>query len=285
MFINSRNPRAPFAKGILMPLIALSLVGIIALSAGEARANTLNFNGLTHTSTGVATLAPAGPNLAVSNIGSSGLDGVSVDIDPSALYKMDWLPLDGLNATPLNVNLLSIGIRGRAGGPVQALGISTIQRTPAGTSYEIAADYTAAGSATYGIGLYLSGSIVFSQSGMTLPLEVTGDGSDLPRGATAGLPGSIGGLDPGFIWRFSGGLPVTVPGGPTILSDEVRLLADNPTNPFTSLSEFTLLARDIPQGQIVITGSTSRQIPEPGAMLLLATGAAAILRRKKIVRS
>jgi len=264
----------------LRTLIVTTLAVIAIPAAIPAEANTLNFGGLPHTSTGAATLSPAGPNLLVSNIGSSGLDGVSVDIDPSALYMMDWLPLDGLNTTPLNVDLVKIQANGRMGGPVQALGNSTLMRT-SGTKYEIAANYAAAGSATFRTELFLGGGIVFSQGGMTLPLVVGGDGSDLPIGAAAGLPGSIGSPDPGFIWSLAVGLPVTIPAGPTILSDEIRLLADSPTAAFTSLAEFLLLARDMPQGQVTITGSASRPVPEPASLIFLAAGLPVLLRRKR----
>ena len=149
------------------------LFAVAVLVPAVAEANTLSFNGLTHTSTGAAVLAPSGANLVVSNIGSSGLDGVSVDIDPAGLYEMDWLPLDPLNVTP-DVELLKIKARGRmGGGAVQDLGYSTLTRTTAGTKFEITADYGAAGSATYGVALYLGGGLVYTQNGITEPVAQT----------------------------------------------------------------------------------------------------------------
>jgi len=244
-------------------------------------ANTLNYNGLPHTSLGAATLAPAGPNLLVSNIGSSGLDGVSVDIDPSALYTMDWLPLDAGNITPLSADLVKIAIDGRMGGGVQALGDSTLMRDAGGAKYEIIADYSAAGSPTFRVQLFLGGGLVFSQAALAQPLIVAGDGSALPSGAAAGLPASLGSPDPGFVWKLAAGQAVTIPAGPTVLADEIRLLADAPTAPFTSLADFSLFVRDMPQGLVTITGSASRPVPEPVSLVILAAGLPVFLRRRK----
>ena len=124
--------------------------------------------------------------------------------------------------------------------------------------------------------------MVFTQSDATLPYIVGSvDGTNLPVSVMTDPLASAGAVTPAFGWQFANGHPITVQGGPTILSDEIRLLADSPTDLFDSLAEFSVLARDMPQNQFTIIGSAARPVPEPTTLGLLALGALALLRRKR----
>lgn len=263
----------------------LSILFVAALVlASSAMANTVIYQGLSHTSLGSAVLVPSGSDLIVNNIGSSGLDGVAVDINPAGLYQMDWLPLDPTDVTP-DVELLKLSARGGVGGGlVQSLGQSTLTRMTAGTEFEINADFSAVGSATWQLQLFLGGALVFSQSGLSGsgPVVNSVDGTDLPQTVKMAIPTFFSSSNPGFVWDFGSSHTVTVPGGPTILSDEVRMLADSASGPFNFLSEFSVLARDMPQNQIVITGSVSQPIPEPASLALMGLGGLSMIRRHRI---
>jgi len=281
---------ASAAAGIPVPLFNLvyhdSILFVATLVlASSAMANTVVYQGLSHTSLGGAVLFPSGGDLTVNNIGSSGLDGVAVDMDPAGLYQMSWLPLDPTNVTP-DVELLKISARGSVGGgPLQSLGQSTLTRTAGGTNFEINADFTAVGSATLQVVLLLGGTVQEAQPALSGPgPEVFGvDGTDLPQTVKVGIPPLFRGGGLGFSWVFGSQLLVAIPGSVPIMSDEIRMFAEIPSGSVDFVSEFSVLARDIPQNQIAITDSVAQPIPipEPASAALIGLSLMMLLGYKR----
>lgn len=77
-----------FVLAFVLPFVA------IVLLLSSASADTLVYRDLTHTSLGSATLGLSGPDtLVVGNIGSSGLDGVSIDLPTACFYRARWVGL------------------------------------------------------------------------------------------------------------------------------------------------------------------------------------------------
>lgn len=88
MFFFCKDRRLPLS------LAVASIVLLAGISPGHA--DELMFRGLPHTSLGTAELTPNADNtqLTVSNIGSSGEDGVSIDLGESGGWDGEWLPID-----------------------------------------------------------------------------------------------------------------------------------------------------------------------------------------------
>ncbi len=68
------------------PTTLLALSAFLTLASGAEAQNSEFFMGLEYTPLGQATLTPGGGRLMISNLGSSGCDGVSVDLGESAGY-------------------------------------------------------------------------------------------------------------------------------------------------------------------------------------------------------
>ena len=122
---------------------------------------TLSYAGLSHTALGQATLTEATDGaLLVSNIGSSGQDGVSVAL-PSDLtaWEAHWQPLDPLDALPVGAYVREALI-GTGNGVVNGV-LGTLQVTKAGTSnHVVSADFSPLGASTYTVQAYRQGVLV-----------------------------------------------------------------------------------------------------------------------------
>jgi hypothetical protein len=118
---------------------------------------SLLYGGLTNTSLGHATLAVAGSQLIVSNLGSSGQDGVSLAL-PSNLTALDlhWLPLDLSNTLPIGSYVQGQTIGTAYGITNGVLGTATMTKVGT-TSYLVSADFSAVGASNYTVQAYLNG--------------------------------------------------------------------------------------------------------------------------------
>ena len=139
---------------------------------------TLSYAGLPHTALGQATLMEATDGaLLVSNIGSSGQDGVSVAL-PSDLtaWEAHWQPLDPLDALPVGAYVREALI-GTGNGVVNGV-LGTLQVTKAGTSnHVVSADFSPLGASTYTVQAYRQGVLVAqatNQPGAALAAAVGG---------------------------------------------------------------------------------------------------------------
>jgi hypothetical protein len=169
----------------------------------------LVYQGLTNTSLGNATLAASNGTLIVSNLGSSGQDGVSIAWPPS-LSGLDvtWQSLDPSNTLPVGAYIQE-DIIGTAGAITNGLlGTVTMTKLCAtcgannGSNYVISADFSPIGVSNYTVQAYLQGVLVaqatnqpgpavaysdfWGDSGCTPPSAVTGGGWDWETNLTGG---------------------------------------------------------------------------------------------------
>ena len=186
---------------------------------GPCVPETVLFAGLDHTSLGVAGMYEAG-GLLVSNIGSSGLDGVRIDLGEHVGYvRLRQEPLPGAAGGPHELRVF-----GALGGvPGQLLGMA--KRTPLGgqqVSFE--PDFTPLGALTHTVELSLAGTVVFAQSGLSGASSAAGPAFQetvLHRGGAAGLGLTLASV--------AGPAPVVIAGGPTVPADTIRLVPDGAT--------------------------------------------------------
>jgi hypothetical protein len=179
--------------------------------------------GLTHHALGSAHLEASGGTLTVSNIGSSGKDGVGVDVGETYFHFLSEVRVDvpklpvGLAYTYDALGRLASGGDGRLmtlsgeiipGGP-----LSVLQITP---------DFSPLGATTSSVSLFLDGDLVFQQSGLSGP----GCFFPSPPTCVVGVGRPHHAPDGTILIRFPAPTPVSIPGGPTIQADEMYLAAE-----------------------------------------------------------
>ena len=164
----------------------------------EAGVTSLVFDGLVNEAVGSSTLdlIPGG-GLRVSNIGSSGLDGVRIQLDESEGFRVS------ARLDPGQTGQMELGLRTEIllQGASNTVPISlTVTDTPSMGTRAMLPDFSAIGSQSYTLRLYLDGDVVYDQSGhsgptfmnyvppndIVLPYDlysVNPDGIDWDRGA------------------------------------------------------------------------------------------------------
>jgi len=208
-------------KKVVGCILALSIILVLH---GAAVAQDVDAFGLTHSSLGSAalTLDPIDNLLIVNNIGSSGIDGVSIDVGETegrlTTFQFEaplWEPVDVMT-------VMALGQKG--GTPGQPL--MGLQTQGHATGLEITPDFSPLGATTHTTNLFLNDSLVFSQSGMSGPAFRTPYITDVTISDNI-KPGAFNPVQ----WTIAlpGPGPLTIPGGPTILADRVTLVPDSPT--------------------------------------------------------
>ena len=215
-----------------------------------APSGTTGHHGLVHTATGTATLDVKSNRLIVSNLGSSGQDGVSIALPQMAAWDAHWQPLDPTGALPVGAYVQS-EILGTAGTVSDGLlGSWKLTKADAGR-YAVTADFTPLGASTVTLMVYNGTTLVATltgQSGVLANVNGCVDddhwGNPTPDGPF-GLPGRWGGaltfLDP-----RSFTFPGADPGADPVLGDRLVILPEGGAA-VNSLSATRLLASGIPQ--------------------------------------
>jgi hypothetical protein len=172
---------------------------------------------LPHRALGQAQMSAGGDHLTISNIGSSGKDGVSQDPLPPGSqgnnYEFSGIaPPDAFLLT-VESDVLLEGLP--PGEPV----VRTVELPPGMAFFEMTVDFSALGSSSQTVELYLGGPLVFTQSGQT---GVVATATTFPD--FSGLESVDGGVIQKFGWVPA--VPVTIPGGPTILADQLVVIPE-----------------------------------------------------------
>ncbi len=205
--------------------------------------------GFEHQALGLAQLElEADDRLVISNIGSSGrLDGVSIDLGDPICDRIEG-SIELPPVMPPGGTCLATGF-GVVDGVSNTV-FSTLQANslsgPLG-QVQLVPDFSPVGAMTHQVQLLLGGSVVFDQGGLS------GPGCIFPpppicSGGCGPIPGDP---IPQLELNFPGGpIPVTIPGGPTLDADTIRIIPENPTATVegiqrvelqTTLPQFTII--------------------------------------------
>jgi len=191
-------------------------------------------NSLIHVETG-----PIGERrLPVNNIGSSGQDGVSIDLGRSSTWNV-LLDVDPAGTAPVGAALDCQALGIRNGVDDQPIGSVQYRRRPA--FFDVFADFSDIGSLTHQIVLLDQGTVVLDLPGHTGQV-----------GTSSAWPAKLGKLGGGlecFVACSPAGTQFTI-NGAVYVADELRILADGATATVSaktstrlrgqSLSSFTL---------------------------------------------
>jgi hypothetical protein len=151
------------SKTVTAAIVGLSLLpSSAAASAPQASGANVFYHGLEHVPLGLATAQTAGDHLVVSNIGSSGDDGVRILLTEADTF-MSSVPLDP--AAPVGASMMS-EVTGTVGGLQNApAGRVGLERTP--TGFLAVVDFSALGSPTYDVRIFADDVLVHSNTGLT----------------------------------------------------------------------------------------------------------------------
>ena len=139
-----------------------------------ASAQSLPFDGFVNDPLGGAALSLApGGGLVVSNIGSSGQDGVSISVPGS---QGGGVSID-LPAGPNDSCVFAAQV---APGGLPPVGVSLPVQVDALGDTEFSGDFSGLGQATYGLRLYHQGQVVYDQAGQSGLSRILSSGSSFP---------------------------------------------------------------------------------------------------------
>ena len=220
---------------------------VIANNASIAQpSGSTGYNGLNHVALGTGTLDVKLNRLIVSNIGSSGQDGISIPMPKMASWAAHWQPLDPTGALPVGAYIQS-EVFGTTGPPASGL-LGSWRVTKKGTdNYQVTADFSPLGSSTVTLQVFNGTTLVTTLTGQSGALAnmngcVDDDhwGNPTPSGPY-GFPGRFGGA-----LTFLGPLTFTFAGGATAQGDRLAILPEGGAA-VSSLSQACVLASGIPQ--------------------------------------
>ena len=206
----------------------------------------VTYSGSLHTATGGAVLTLAGTSLVVSNIGSSGQDGVSIALGATTRTVVAFDPLE--SGGPLsNGAYVQLDARGTVNG-VGNQPVGSLRATKIAGGFELLADSSAIGAGTHRVQVFNQGALVLDVGGYS--------GSVM---ATTGA-GALGAGTAGFIARHPAGTTFTI-GFLSAVGDEIRLLPEGSPSTIGYISSLKLSASGI--ATIAISGETSTPLPPP----------------------
>ena len=212
--------------------------------------NPTTYKGLRHCPAGAAALAvtPGGP-LHVSNIGSSGQDGVAIELPGVSHWEARWAPLDPTDSLPVGAFVRS-AIFGSAGTVTNSLLGSWRLIKLGSNDYGVTANFDPMGAATVTAQIYDGDTRVTEFPGLTGQfVRVNGCvdddhwGNPTPSGPF-GLPGKFGGA-----LTFLAPRQFTFSNGSSATGTRLVILPDG-APPVSSLSKAMVVAKDIPNIEI-----------------------------------
>jgi hypothetical protein len=214
-------------------ILAAAIPSIILTN--ESVAVVVNYAGLPVTSLGEATLAVSGSQLVVSNLGSSGQDGVSFALPGSLALEVEWQPFDLSNMLPAAAFMQEqvVGTaNGITNGPLGTVTFTKLCGTcsaGSGSNFVISADFSQIGASNFTVQAFLNGVLVGQATNQPGPsLAYCGIWDD--SGCTPQPPILGGG------WDWTNPLPVlTIKGGPSVQCDHLYIVPDNVSGTPTAL--------------------------------------------------
>lgn len=212
--------------------LAASLALVPALAPGLA-AQQLHFDGLLNTPVGSAGLGmDAAGNLVVDNLGSSGLDGVRVQLGDSQGGSMT--PILDLEAGQHCIFESDVQLPGMSV-PVTL----SVQADPQGGWDLMRPDFSGLGHQTYGMRVYLDGQVIFEEEDLVGPARMQNGMTGLPQKVyMLPQPGSLVNV-PHLVCVDHGG-GVAPPGGQPLAGDFVEFFS--PPSPILGIGALQFTA-------------------------------------------
>ena len=185
---------------------------------------------------GGSTLAPVGNRLTVGNLGSSGQDGVSLDLGRAESFDLPFDPIDPAGTAPDGAALVS-RTTGSFNG-VTNLPLDALTLTKQGAGVLMAVDFSALAVTTQHIQVFNSGVLIADFAGHTGPV-----------GTASGWPSDLGKLGRPVPCRAIRWPRLTLfnINGAAYVGDELRVLAENLGGSIDYLSRFDLTAMGLDQ--------------------------------------
>ena len=233
---------------ILGPIASIIEGAVVSLIANHASmvvpSGNHGFGGLDHTGIGTATLDIQHNRLIVSNLGSSGQDGVTIPMPKSASWMAHWQPLDPTGSLPAGAYVQS-EILGTAGSITNGpLGSWRLTKLPSG-SYGVTANFTPLGASTVTLQVFNGTTLVTTLTGQSGALVIVNGcvdddhwGNPTPTGPY-GLPTKFGGA-----LTLNDPRTFTFAGGTTAVGDRLVILPEGGAT-VSSLSQTKLLTSGI----------------------------------------
>lgn len=223
--------------GAMLPAIR---VGAVSIDPGL-------LSGLDRTpvrSLGLASLESFANNLAMSGIGSSGRDGVSIGLGKAASAEISLDLIDPARLAPAGAHL-EVETTGIINGQPSSLGIISVSTQYTGQDWDvIAVNLSTLGSTTQR---------VLAFNGNTQVADISGFTGMVKTSAPPSRIGHVGRLTPGYNSDFPDGTTFMI-GATTVQGNSLRVLAENPTVQISHLTDIAVSAADLPE--LTITGAT-----------------------------
>jgi len=205
------------------------------------------FFGLAHSPLGQALLSPgANGELLVSNIGSSGQDGILVDlnnIEPANLGGFSW-SLEMPEPLPIGAVMRTDGTGQFDGVPDLPAGSQGVEQVAAGLRI-LPPDFSSSGASTYDIALYRNDTLVYRQLAMTGSPGIMLNDSKPRRCSCKGLHWSW------IIGKLSGAAAeLQIAAGPTVVADRIDFTPNGATHNMELLQTATAQATGVPSFKV-----------------------------------
>ncbi|MCH9646805.1 MAG: hypothetical protein K0U98_01125 [Deltaproteobacteria bacterium] len=203
--------------------------------------------GRPHRALGEAALEGQGDRLSISNLGSSGEDGVRVSLDEAdyALLELEPIRLQD------DLDQLTLRAAGTfAGAADSALGETSLTRV--GDALEVRTDYSSLGASMVRVEVWNSGALAGST---TVPSGSVGQISGRADVVGCGKLPDIWLDPPCFFWNFPGPFTFVASDSTELVGDQLRLLAADASGTVDSLSSFSLEATNL--SPITILGEST----------------------------
>ena len=227
-----------------VPVLMITNADLVYQGLTNIGNGSLVYQGLTNTGHGNATLAVSGNQLYVTNLGSSGQDGVTITVPTNlTVLEVEYQPLDVSNALPVGAYLQEQIIGTTAGISNGVVGTVTVTKECGdcgGSNYVLSADYGPIGASTFTVQASLNGVLVAQAAklngALLAELPVWPASSDMDPYKTDTETVDFG-PNPISVWL--GGASAAV------VCDHLYIIPENVTN-VASLTAFAITASQIP---------------------------------------
>jgi hypothetical protein len=220
------------------------------LNSFQLSSEELGYFGNGHTALGTAMLTADGGVVSVGHIGSSGNNGVAIDLHGAPNASVSFAPLDTFNPGRPAGGWFEVRFLG-AFGSQSNHDLGSLQFTAiASGGVQVTPDFTLVGALSHTIEVWGNGQLVQRIAGHTGNLGTVSAGpvslgertSDSPTGA------------PGCTAAFGQPVQITIDGGPALQGDELRVFPENSSQPIGKLQTLNVLASGL--DSFVIVGET-----------------------------